>query len=85
MIQSGSGSRLALEPLQGHSVGSQPIGQELQGNVAPQSQVPGPCRRRPYRRPRASPGCGNEKRFGLPLHRNRKLEIGNWRLEIQDS
>ena len=36
MIQSGGGPRLALEPLQGHSIGSQSIGQELQGNVAPQ-------------------------------------------------
>jgi hypothetical protein len=42
MIQSGSSPRLALKPLQGYSIGGQPIGQELQGNVAPQGQVLGP-------------------------------------------
>ena len=41
MIQSGSGPRLALEPLQGHSIGGQSLGLELQGDVAPQSQVLG--------------------------------------------
>jgi hypothetical protein len=41
MIQSGRSSRFTLEPLQGHPIGSQSIGQELQGDVAPKSQVLG--------------------------------------------
>ena len=42
MIQSGSRPRFALEPFQGRSIGGESIGQELQGNVPPQSQVLGP-------------------------------------------
>jgi len=42
MIQSGSGPRLAVKPLQGRSIGGESIGQELQGNVPPQSQVLSP-------------------------------------------
>ena len=42
MIQSGSRPRFALEPLQGHSICGQSIGQELQRDVAPQGKVFGP-------------------------------------------
>ena len=80
MIQSGSGSRLALEPLQGHSIGGQSIGQELQGNVAPQSQVLGLVD--------DAHTAATEllqdavMRNGSAYH---CIETANWKLEIGDS